>query len=158
MTGPSTASRRADAALSRRLSGYGQGLRWCFAVLLLAGALGKLTDMHGFTDVVASYRVLPGVWVAVAAWALAFCEAGFALWLMSERQLRSAALGVTLLHCVYFGWIALALARGLQLTNCGCFGVYWPRPLTPWSLVEDGALLIAAWALFLAAERTRQSA
>lgn len=121
----------------------------------MASALGKLADMHGFTEVVASYRVLPGVWVAVAAWALAFCEAGFALWLVSGCQLRRAALGVTLLHCVYFGWIALALARGLQLANCGCFGVYWPRPLTLLTLIEDGALLIAACGLFRATQHAR---
>lgn len=140
-----------------RLSRYGQGLRWFFAALLLAGAVGKLADMQGFTEVVASYRVLPGIWAALAAWALAFCEAGFALWLVSGRQLPRAALGVTLLHGVYLGWIALALARGLQLANCGCFGVYWPRPLTLWTLFEDSVLLIAAWALYRAAERARQA-
>lgn len=38
----------------------------------------------------------------------------------------------------------LALHRGLQIANCGCFGVYWARPLTAVTLVEDALLLALA--------------
>ena len=107
---------------------------------------------------VATYRLVPGAWLAAAAWPLVLGEAVLAVWLASGRHLTRAALGVTLLHCLYFAWIAIALARGLQLTNCGCFGVYWPRPLTLFTLMEDGALVIAAYALFRAARRTRRAA
>lgn len=71
-------------------------MRWCFAALLAASALGKLADMPGFIEVVSTYRVLPDAAQAAAAWLLALSETVFALWLVSGRQLRRAALGVTL--------------------------------------------------------------
>lgn len=143
--------------MKQPLSRAGQCLRWGFACLLAASALGKLADMPGFIAVVATYRLLPGALLPAAAWALALSEAALAVWLASGRYRTRAALGVTLLHCLYFAWIAIALARGLQLTNCGCFGVYWPRPLTLLTLMEDSVLLIAAYALFRAAWRTKRS-
>ena len=164
MTGRSIVNRnaepivRAEPIVKEPLSRSGQCLRWGFAVLLAASALGKLADMRGFIDVAATFRSLPGAWLTGAAWALALSEAVLAVSLASGRHLTRAALGVTLLHCLYFAWIALALARGLQLTNCGCFGVYWPRPLTLLTLIEDGILLGAAYALLRILLRARESA
>lgn len=132
------------------LSRGGQCLRWCFAALLAASALGKLADMTGFIEVVSVYRLLPGVTQSAAAWLLALGEACFATWLVSGYRLAHATIGVVLLHGLYFAWIAPALARGLALSNCGCFGVYWPRPLTSFTLLEDGAPLLAACALYRA--------
>ena len=44
-----------------------------------------------------------------------------------------------------------ALACGLDLPNCGCFGVFWPQRLTPWMLLEDGVLLALSLLLYLGA-------
>ena len=60
-------------------------------------------------------------------------------------ELRLAAAGLLVaLHVFYLFGLTTALARGLALPNCGCFGVYWPRPLSAWSVVEDMVLL--GWA------------
>ena len=38
-------------------------------------------------------------------------------------------------------WAAIALARGIPIGNCGCFGVFRERPLAPTTLLEDAALI-----------------
>jgi hypothetical protein len=117
-------------------------LLWLWFVLLLAiSGMAKLINMPGFYPVVANYQVLPALLVTPAAWALALTEVGLALWLASRWQARRAAGLVVGLHALYWFWLLAALLRGLALSNCGCFGAYWARPLTLYSLLEDGILL-----------------
>jgi uncharacterized membrane protein YphA (DoxX/SURF4 family) len=121
-------------------------VRWLFALLLAVSGVAKLADMTGFYAIVADYRMLPAWTIPLAAWLLALGELGLALWLALGRRLRVGALAVVLLHALYLVWLLVALARGLQLANCGCFGVFWARPLEWYSPLEDLALmLIAAW-------------
>lgn len=123
-------------------------LCWLFTALLIVAGAAKLSDMPGFVAVVDTYRVLPEVLLWPAAWALALGELGLGLWLMAGRS-PAAALAVLALHAVYLAWLTLAYARGLDLPNCGCFGVHWPRPLTLQTFLEDGVLLmLAAWLWF----------
>ena len=123
----------------------GQYLLRAFFVLLMASTgIAKLLDMHGFYAIVASYQTLPDVLVPFCAWALALTETGLALWLLSGKALRWAAVIIMLLHLMYLAWLLLALLRGLTLDNCGCFGVYWARPLTWWSPLEDYVLFLFA--------------
>lgn len=119
------------AALPRALLG----------LVLLATGIAKLLDMAGFTAVVATYRVLPGALLAPAAWAVALTELALAAWLATGRRLRQAALASAALHGLYFAWAALALARGVPVANCGCFGVFWARPLSVTTLLEDAAMV-----------------
>jgi uncharacterized membrane protein YphA (DoxX/SURF4 family) len=122
-------------------------LRWAFALLLTIAGATKLADMRGFYAVVEAYRVLPEVMVPIAAWVLAIGELALAAWLLSARAPRAAASALVVLHVVYFGWISVAALRGLEIANCGCFGVYWPRPLTALTFVEDAVLIALASAL-----------
>jgi len=131
-------------------------LRVLFALLLAVTGVAKLLDMPGFYDVVASYRSLPLAMVPMAAWSLAVGEIVLAAWLVWGRELRWSSLLVVLLHAMYFGWLVVALARGLQLDNCGCFGVYWARPLTWYSPLEDLALLALAIGLWRLSLRRKQ--
>lgn len=130
-------------------------LRWLFAALLLATAVGKALDMPGFIGVVDSYRVLPGWLLAPSAWALMLTEFVVFAMLVFGRGLLAAAGLLVAMHAMYLVWLSVALLRGLQLDNCGCFGVYLARPLTPFTLVEDALLLAAATALLLACWRAR---
>lgn len=119
-------------------------LRVLFALLLSASAIGKLADMIGFVQIVASYRLLPLALVPAAAWLLALVELTLAVWLASAKRIQLAAAALVALHGVYFCWLLIALARGLSISNCGCFGVYFPRPLSAYSLLEDALLLVLA--------------
>lgn len=123
-------------------------LRWAFVVLLLASAIGKLLDMTGFITVVETYRSFPQAALPIAAWALALAELALALWLAVGKALRRGTAAPVALHLLYLVWLAIALGRGLELPNCGCFGVYFARPLTAWTLLEDGILLALALALW----------
>jgi uncharacterized membrane protein YphA (DoxX/SURF4 family) len=133
-------------------------LRLAFAALLLATGTAKLLDLPGFAQVVASYRLLPEILLLAAATALAAVELGLGLWLLAGRHVAQAALATVLLHLGYLAWLGVAFGRDLEIANCGCFGAYLPRPLTRWTLVEDGALLALSVLFYLVARRRRAGA
>lgn len=137
---PSPARPRA-VSLEPLANGTRITLRVLFAVLLLVTGVAKLLDMAGFYEVVRTYRSLPDFVVPPAAWVLALGEVILAAWLLARFRPRLAALTVVLLHLMYLGWLLVALLRGLEISNCGCFGVFWARPLTWYSPLEDLALV-----------------
>jgi Methylamine utilisation protein MauE len=121
-------------------------VQYFFVLLLAASACAKLADMSGFFDVVATYEVLPTVMIPSVAWSLALLELALAIWLLTAMQITVAAGCLIALHFVYLIWLLVALLRGLHIPNCGCFGVYFPRPLTVFSLLEDLVLLsLSVW-------------
>lgn len=119
-----------------------------------AAAIGKLLDMPGFVGVVGTYRLLPDVLLWPAAIVITAGEAAIAAGLALPRYRRPAAYGAAAMAVGYALGLLITLARGIPLENCGCFGVYFPRPLTIWSPLEDVALL--ALALFVAAKARPQ--
>ena len=126
------------------MSLVGTGIRWFFVMLLAAASVGKLADIPGFYAVIKSYALLPEAVIPISAWALAIFELVLAIWLAMGKRINVAALIVIALHFVYLIWLAIALARGLDIPNCGCFGVFWARPLTWFTPVEDFILLALA--------------
>lgn len=135
----------------------GTGLRWFFVLLLAASAIGKLADMPGFYAVIKSYALLPEAVIPVSAWALAIFELVLAIWLAAGKRMHVVAFIVIALHFVYLIWLMIALARGLDIPNCGCFGIYWARPLSWSTPVEDLILLALATVMWrsLAQKRAR---
>lgn len=131
-------------------------LRWFFVLLLGASAVGKLVDMPGFHAIVRTYQALPEGSIPSAAWSLTIAELALALWLLVGKWLRQAALTTCAIHIFYFVWLSVALLRGLDLANCGCFGVYWPRPLRWSTLLEDLLLLALAFRLWRACTDTQR--
>ncbi len=122
--------------------------RWFFVLLLAASSVGKLADMPGFYAVVKSYGLLPDAVIPISAWALTFFELLLAVWLAMGKRIGIASILVVALHLIYMIWILVALARGLSLANCGCFGVFWARPLTWFTPIEDLILLLLATAMW----------
>ena len=126
-----------------------------FSMLLLASSVGKFFDMPGFYGVVQSYQVLPASLVPIGAWLLAVAELSICI-MLATRKLSPQSLNarsasghilqlLIALHVFFLLGVTSAYLRGLALPNCGCFGVYWPRPLTHWSIVED--LVLTIWAV-----------
>ena len=127
--------------------------RLFFVVLMFLSAGGKLLDMVGFYNIVASYQILPPFLIPAAAWALTLLELFIGVVLMLPRTWRLATYTLPPIHVFYLLGLSAALLRGLALQNCGCFGVYWARPLTTYSIIEDVVLLSWACAFVWAAKR-----
>ncbi len=113
---------------------------WLLAAVLLATGLGKALDVEGFGAVLAGYRLLPPGSEAFVALAITIAELGLAAALLHRPWRRGAAWGAVLLFLANAVVLSLTLLRGIELANCGCFGVFWPRPLRPWTPLEDLAL------------------
>jgi hypothetical protein len=60
---------------------------------------------------------------------------------------RDSALVALWLNAGYAVWMTISLLRGLELTNCGCFGVFFPQPLRWYSPLEDLVLVGMCYAL-----------
>ena len=123
-------------------------LRWLLGALILATGIGKALDVGGFAGVLADYRLgLDDDALSILALMVCALEIGLGAWLLSGRRLRRAAATAMALNAAYCVLMTTALLRGLQLDNCGCFGVYFPSPLRWYSPLEDLALVAASGAL-----------
>jgi hypothetical protein len=132
-------------------------LRFVIAAILLSTAVGKLLDVRGFAGILRGYRALPEGFVLLLAAGVPMLEIALAGWLASGRLLRGAAAASALLHGAYAAWSASALLRGLELANCGCFGVFLARPLTWGTVAEDGVLVLLSLLLLRIARGARVS-
>ncbi len=131
-------------------------LRYAIACILLLTGLGKLLDVPGFVEILKTYQALPGwslVWVAVS---LVLVELKTAEWLFRGRTVVLGAFASLVLHSAFTLWAAVTLLRGVEVPNCGCFGVFWARPLTPWTLVEDLVMVSASLYVLRQAVKTQK--
>lgn len=113
----------------------------CFlALLFVRAALHKLGDRYRFQGILADYALLPEGTLTVAAFAVPVIELAAAVMLiMPATRPVGAALAGTLLTG-YAIAMAISLARGQYLMDCGCGGA--PEPIS-WMLVARNAGLVA---------------
>ena len=113
--------------------------------LLLVMAVAQASDLPGFHGVIRSYEVRRSL-----AWPLVLVLVGGAavggIGLLRVRGARTSAI-VALSVAVLWSALAIqAFARGLEVDNCGCFGVHLAQPLRWWILLEDMWFVgLAAW-------------
>jgi hypothetical protein len=135
------------------LRGFRFSLRFAIAAILLSTAAGKLLDVEGFARVLGSYETFPRPVLRPLALAVPLVELALAAWLFSGRRLPEAAGASAILHGGYGAWSAISLARGLELPNCGCFGVFFPKPLTGVTILQDVVLVALSLLLRALARR-----
>jgi hypothetical protein len=131
---------------------------WCCRLLiggvLLASALGKSLDLKGFVDVLETYRLFPG-W---SLWPVALMIIGIewilAAWTLSGWRLPTGALLALMLNGLYALGLIATLVRGLDLQNCGCYGVFFPQPLRWYSPFEDLMLVGICYVLRISVQRS----
>lgn len=125
-------------------------LKFFFAILVLASSTGKLLDNRGFADVILTYQFgFPHSFAMGLGLAVSLFELFLGIFIILEKnQVRNAIL-LTLMHFGYVGLATISNIRGLELQNCGCFGVFWGRPLTWWTVVEDIALMALSFLFYL---------
>ena len=127
-------------------------LRIFIGLVLLATGVGKLLDVAGFARVLASYDAVPGSLLPVLAVVVPVAELGLAAWLFSGRRLVGAAAASAAMHLAYTVWSGMAILRGLNLANCGCFGVFLARPLG-WSTVAEDLVMTGLSVMLVALAR-----
>ena len=116
-------------------------LKWFLQILiggiLIASALGKALDLSGFADVLKTYQAFPEAALFFIAFSVTVFEFLLGGWMLSGWRLPASAITAAIMNTVYAVWMTVTLIRGLELANCGCFGVFFPRPLTWVSPIED---------------------
>jgi hypothetical protein len=114
-----------------------QGLQYFIGGVIAASAIAKGIDLPGFARVLHTYQVFPEPLLFSLALTITLVELSLGLWILWGNQLRISVTVAAVMNVGYAGWMTVTLLRGLQLPNCGCFGVYFPRPLTWISPIED---------------------
>jgi hypothetical protein len=131
---------------------------WCARLLiggvLLASALGKSLDLQGFVDVLVTYRLFPDWSLSPLALGITGIEWVLAAWVLVGWQLSTAALIALSLNGLYAIGLIITLLRGLDLPNCGCYGVFFPQPLRWYSPLEDLVLVGICALLRIGADRS----
>jgi len=128
-------------------------LRLVLGVLYLAQAAGQLAAAPLMPSILAAYGLPLAVGLTLAV-LLVVGELTCGLWFVLRP--RSRALTPVLIYLAVTLTFAIlgvqALARGIEVANCGCFGVYLSQRLSLFVLAQDallllyGALLVRGWA------------
>ncbi|MDZ7675323.1 MAG: hypothetical protein U5K30_09670 [Acidimicrobiales bacterium] len=121
--------------------------RRILAILLLAMAVGQISNPAGFVDALVAYEFggRSVAWAVAVPIVLAEAVSGVGL-LRRGGILRQVAPALAV--AVAVGWTILGtqgFVRGLVLDNCGCFGVHLAQPLRWWVLLEDAEFVALAW-------------
>jgi uncharacterized membrane protein YphA (DoxX/SURF4 family) len=132
-------------------------LRFLIGGVLVATGVGKLLNVPGFARVLGNYRTFPDPLLMPVAVAVPVAEVLLGAWLFSGRRLFAAAVAAFAIHLAYAAWSASALMRGLRLANCGCFGVFLPRPLGWSTVIEDLVMAGVCAALAFVAARAERA-
>ena len=107
------------------------------ALVLLITALGKLLDNRGFALVLNSYKTFNSDYTLALGLTVSLVELFLAAWLFLGTQAIATAVMALLMHVAYTLWSLYHVKAGLQIDNCGCFGVFWARPLSIMTVYED---------------------
>lgn len=121
--------------------------RTLLGILLFAMAVGQLSDLGGFVDIVATYQIGGDAMAWVFAVGLIVAELASGLGLLVPTQPARRRQAATAALVVAAAWMTLAVqafARGLVVPNCGCFGVHLGQELRWWVLLEDAEFLVLA--------------
>jgi Methylamine utilisation protein MauE len=136
--------------------------RALLGILLVAMAVGQLSDLGGFVDIVATYQICGDVMAWVLAVGLIVAELASGLGLLVPTQPARRRQAATAALVVAAAWTTLAVqafARGLVVPNCGCFGVHLGQELRWWVLLEDAEFLVLAlWVRHAEVNRRSRSA
>lgn len=125
-----------------------QGL---FGLLIFTTAIGKLLDNRGFAEVIATYEFgLPETVLLPLALSVSLVELALALFITKSKNQVLCGQFVLAMHVGYTVLALSSILRGLELQNCGCFGVFLARPLSWQTVAEDSiltALSVVYWLL-----------
>ncbi len=114
-----------------------RGLQYLIGGIFVVSAFAKALDFPGFTEVLRTYRAFPDNTLFPLALTITTLELGLGAWILWGHRLKTSATAAATLNAGYAGWMVLTLLRGLTIPNCGCFGVFFARPVTWVTPLED---------------------
>jgi hypothetical protein len=132
-------------------------LRPLLGAVYTAMGAAQLASISQMPAILGAYGLVHGGAAGLLAGAFIAGELLCGLWFLARPGSR-AALPVWVYTAVSAGWAALAVqavARGVPVDNCGCFGRYLPQHLGPVTLAEDALTLLYATVLLRAVYRHR---
>jgi hypothetical protein len=144
---PANGAARVPRQAMTRHALYGL-LRTFLGGLIFAAGAGKALDIAGFVEVIRTYRLgLADDLLLPIGFGTAALELALGTWLFAGRRLTGAARVSIALNAGYGLLLTSALWRGLDLDNCGCFGVFLASPLRWYSPLESLALVGGSYLL-----------
>ncbi|MFC9915010.1 MauE/DoxX family redox-associated membrane protein [Streptomyces sp. NPDC059862] len=130
-------------------------LRSVLGALFVAMAVGQLVSFRQMPGILDAYGLVSGPGAPALAAALIAGELVCGVWFLARPRSKAIA-PVWVYTAVSGAWALLAVqayARGLTVTNCGCFGRYLAQRLSWFVLVQDALLLCYAVLLFRGARK-----
>ena len=107
-------------SLTRAVAWRAVPARWYLGALFVGACLHKIADPTSFALDVATYDILPLALVNLTAIALPWVELAAGVLLLLGCRVRAGALLVATMMALFLAALAIALARGLDM-SCGCF-------------------------------------
>lgn len=132
-------------------------LRIILGVVYLGMATGQALSWQQMPEILGTYEALPPSALRPLAVALMVGEAVTGVWFLARP--RSQALApVWVYTAVSVMWGALGMhawLRGVQVDNCGCFGLYLTQRLSLFVMAQDALLLVYAALMIRSGLRAR---
>ncbi|SPF46991.1 DoxX family protein [Syntrophobacter sp. SbD1] len=129
--------------------------RLVLGAIFIAASISKIAYPPDFAKVVANYRILPDYLVNIVAVVLPWLEAVVGALIVCGRWLPGAVALANVLLLVFFGAMAQAAARGIDL-HCGCFSSKAAgAPHMLWYLARDFLFLLLGAAVMIRLVRER---
>ena len=122
--------------------------RFYLAYVFISACIHKLIDPTSFAIDIATYQMLPLIFINPLAIVLPYVELGTGIMLVTGTKARSAALMVCGMMVMFMIALSYALAHDLSI-SCGCFAsnaAAASDPISGWTMLRDtGWLLIAVY-------------
>ena len=122
--------------------------RFLLAILFLATSLGKLLDNRGFAEVLQTYQLFPSFTLMPLALAISLSEFTLGIFTLLNKKIKFCSKAILFINSLYLALAIVSNLRGLNIPNCGCFGVFLARPMT-WNTVIEDAILVLVSLVFL---------
>lgn len=118
--------------------------RIAVSLILLIAALGKLSDLTRFVQVIRDYGILPRWANALAGYVLPTVEILIATGMLIGYWPTGMAVAASCLFFLFGIAIAINLLRGRHGIGCGCFGKHAEYRLSWWLVARNIALIAIA--------------
>ncbi len=116
--------------------------------LLLATGIGRALGIPGYIVVLETYQSFPLILHWPIALLVILIELLVGLAILLPKFLRIGSYLAIWMHLAYASLAAITLLRGIDVPNCGCFGVFLARPLGWNTVTEDLVMTGLAYALY----------